>query len=158
MNQMASTKEMMARAKARKQPPKQKIISKPNKILAIRHTADGQQEFCAFEISINGVLNDKNALLHHICVKDWLHTPPTDAIGEYLLQTNTYKEFKSKGIDATAWIINFHELDHEATARRGEKTYSCRLIMAIPEENWREAVELYKDSLDDNVMDVRSYQ
>lgn len=102
------------------------------KILAIRHCADGQSEFAYFGAELpSDVRNSKNALLSHICLNNWLHTPPAYEIAEYLVQTDTFKEMKQFGVSAAAFEINFFERDTDPS---GRSTHSCRMIYGIPDE------------------------
>lgn len=118
------------------------------RFLAIRHTEDGEREFCHGEASLGKPVNNKNALLHHICVNDWLHNPPAGEIAEYLIQTNTYAEMKMFNKEKEmAYIINFYEVDEEFTRREGKKTYSCRQITAASPDNVKKYAKMLADEL-----------
>jgi hypothetical protein len=107
------------------------------RFLAVRHCEDGEREFAFAEATLGKPVNSKNALLHHICMNDWVHTPPVDAIAEYLVQTNTYAMMKQFNPDA-AYVINFYEVDKEFSIREGKKTYSCRDIIGMTPEKIKE--------------------
>ena len=119
----------MGQAKQRKAEIDALKAQKPREygILAIRHTEDGQREFVYFAADYNKPKNDKNALLRHICLKDWAHKPPAGLIAEYLWQTTSFNMFGDNP-NIGAFIMNFYELDEEMTAKTGEKRYSCRLV------------------------------
>jgi len=101
-------------------------------ILAIRHTECGSREMVCFQASYAKPVHNKKDLLAYICLKDWLHTPPVGAITDYLFQTNTFAMTEQFGI--TGYEINFYEVDDELTAKNGNKTYSCRLIVGCDAE------------------------
>lgn len=151
---MASTKQMQARAKAAKEAAKQaqKPQAKEYGILAIRHCEDGSPEFVHFAATYSTPKNDKNALLHRICTKDWAHTPPAGFIAEYLFQTNTFAMMQNFG-GAEAFILNFYEVDAEATAKNGKKTFSCRDIMAAGKDD----VQAYANNLRDELAQKSTY-
>lgn len=116
-----------------------KSVKKIVNILAIRHTEHGSREFCHGIVEIKKPVNDKNALLHHICVNNWGHNPPLGHIADYLVQTRTYADMKMfKKQDDVAYVINFYEVDTEISALQGKKTYSCRQIWAMPTEKVKE--------------------
>ena len=134
----------MGQAKLRAKEIEQ-LKAKPAKefgILAIRHCQDGSKEFAHFAATYKKPTLNKNDLLTYICMKDWLHTPPAGAIAEYLWQTNTFAMME-KFNGAEAFIINFYEFDKEISARKGDKVYSCREIMA----GSRERVQAHADQL-----------
>ena len=121
------------------------LKAKPAKefgILAIRHCQDGSTEFAHFAATYEKPTLNKQDLLRYICMKDWLHTPPAGAIAHYLWQTNTFAMME-KFNGAEAFIINFYEFDEEISARKGDKVFSCRKIMASN----REGVQAYADQL-----------
>jgi hypothetical protein len=124
------------------------------KILAVRHTADGHQEFAAFEAgSVFPHKYSQAVLLAHICLKDWVHTPPMDAIYAYLKNTKTYTAAKSMGMSCDAWIVNFYESDRDRP-----NTYSCREIVRITADDFHTITNNYKNGLDKDVMSIREYQ
>ena len=156
---MASTKEMQARAKAAKTAAKQAQKPQPKEyaIMAIRHCEQGNPEFVHFAATYATPKNDKSALLHRICTKDWLHTPPANFIAEYLFQTKTFEMMQNFG-GAEAFIINFHEVDQEATAQNGKKTFSCRDIMACSKEDALTYANHMRDTLEnDSDYSVKTY-
>jgi hypothetical protein len=118
------------------------------RFLAIRHTEDGEREFCHGEASIGKPVNSKNALLRHICVNNWLHNPPAGEIAEYLIQTNTYADMKMFNKEKEmAYVINFYEVDSEMSIRQGSKTYSCREIWAMTPDKVKEYAVMLADEL-----------
>jgi len=98
----------------------------PIKILAVRHCADGNQEFVSFQGNIGKSFNSKDALLRHICLKNWVHTPPAAQIEEYVGQTQAYAMFKQMGMNFAGIELHFYEVDEDRP-----NTYSCRQIMGI---------------------------
>jgi hypothetical protein len=94
---------------------------------AIRHCKDGHKEIALSRVTLNPrQVNDRQALLREICLKDWLHTPPAGLIAEYLVQTKTY-QFQSQMQTADiGYVINFHEVDQD-----NSRQYSCRVIMGM---------------------------
>jgi len=107
------------------------------RILAIRHCKDGVNEFASYAIDVNeNHKRDKSRLLEAICCNDWLHTPPVQPIADYLVKTNAYNTLKMFSQDFYGWTINFHEVDEQLSAMRGEKVYSCRIIHPVDKEEW----------------------
>lgn len=102
-------------------------------ILAIRHCEDGSREFAYFEADREKPTLPKNDLLAFICLKDWLHNPPAPAIAHYLWQTNTFQILESANY-IEGFIINFYEYDREMSAKKGQKSFSCRQIIASKKE------------------------
>ena len=115
-------------------------------ILAVRHCEDGQVEFAYFGADYHKPKNDKGALLRHICLKDWVHTPPAGLIADYLWQTTTFKMLGDNP-NVESFVLNFFEVDDEMTAKRGEKAYSCRHILAGPADHARITAENLKNNL-----------
>ena len=108
--------------------------------LAIRHCEDGQEEFFHTQCKVpQRPQFDKNSLLQYICLKDWLHTPPASAVAEYLIQTKTFEMFSDP--KEYGYIINFYEVDKEITARKGQKSCSCRDIMIVPRHSMKAVAE-----------------
>lgn len=145
----------MGQAKQRKAEIQSLKASKTTiKFLAIRHCENGEREFAHAEASVGKPVNDKTTLLRHICVNDWLHTPPAGAIAEYLLQTDTYKMMGQFHPDA-AYVINFYEVDKEYSQKTGKKTFACREIMGMTKDKLdayaREIAEELKSSGDYSV-------
>ena len=138
----------MGQAKQRKAEIDALKAQKPRNygILAIRHCEDGQTEFAYYGADYLKPKNDKNALLRHICLKDWGHNPPAGLIAEYLFQTTTFKMFGDNP-DIESFVINFYEVDDEMTAKRGEKAYSCRHILGGTADHARETAERLKTEL-----------
>lgn len=127
-------------------------------ILAIRHTRIGKPEFVYFTANLGKAKNSKDALLHHICTRDWLHNPPGDYISEYLVQTNTYQHTQLFGKDGDrAYVINFHEIDEEFTAKNGKPTYSCRQIWCGDRDGIRAMAEDMRKGLDDADYSIRQH-
>ena len=124
------------------------------KFLAIRHCEDGEKEFCHGEAQIGKPVNNKNALLKHICVNDWLHNPPAGEIAEYIIQTFTYADMKMFNKEKEmAYVINFYEVDEEFSRREGKKTYSCRQILAMTPDK----IKAYADMLSDELKAAGNY-
>jgi hypothetical protein len=98
--------------------------------MAIRHLRVGKPEFVHATVDLFGqTKNNKDHLLQHICLKDWGHNPPIEAIAEYLTMTQTYSMFRSMH-DNPGWIINFYEYDEEFSLP-GKPAHSCRDIISI---------------------------
>lgn len=116
------------------------------RFFAIRHCENGEKEFVFAEASVGKPVNNKNALLRHICVNDWLHTPPAGEIAEYLLQTNTYQTMKMFQPDA-AYVINFYEVDKEFSQKTGQKTYACRDIIGMSKDKLDAYARQYAEEL-----------
>lgn len=116
------------------------------RFLAIRHCEDGEREFAFAEATLGKPVNNKNALLRHICMNDWVHNPPVDAIAEYLIQTNTYQTMKQFNPDA-GYIINFHEVDAEYTRQLGQKTYACREIVSMGNDALKDYAHKFAEEL-----------
>ena len=121
-------------------------VGKQYPILAIRHCEDGSKEFAYFAANYKKPTVPKDQLLPYICLKDWVHNAPTAAIAEYLWQTNAFNMLESfQG--AEAFEINFYEVDAERSAIKGQKVYSCRMIVGGTKSSVNErAIEL-KDTL-----------
>jgi len=127
-------------------------------ILAIRHTRIGKPEFVYYTANLGKAKNSKDALLHRICTRDWLHNPPCDHIAEYLVQTNTYQHTQLFGKDGSrAYVINFHEIDEEFTAKHGKPTYSCREIWCADRDGIRDMAKNMRDGLDDADYSIRQH-
>lgn len=142
----------MGQAKQRKTEIEALKASKTTvRFLAIRHTEDGEREFCHGEVNIGKPVNSKNALLQHICMNHWLHTPPMGEIAEYLIQTRTYEDIKMFNKEKEqAYVINFYEVDSEISAKIGKKSYSCRQIWAMSPEKVKEYADLLAKELGEN--------
>lgn len=111
-------------------------------ILAIKHYPDSGPEFVFFRAQRSSVpVNSKDRLLSHICLRDWLHQAPADAIAEYLIQTKSYQMFSRFDRDC-GYIINFYESDPDRP-----DTHSCREITAAPREAIREQARLLAQEL-----------
>ena len=121
-------------------------VGKEYQILAIRHCEDGSKEFAYFAANHKKPTVPKDQLLSYICLKDWIHNPPTAAIADYLWQTNTFNMLESfQG--AEAFEINFHEFDAERSAIRGEKVCSCRMIVGGTKSSVNQRALELKDTL-----------
>jgi len=129
------------------------------KIIALRHCEDGNQEFAVFEAAVNeNHKRNKDDLLRAICLTDWAHTPPCQPIIDYLVKTNTYNTIKMLvNTNVYAYVINFHEVDKEMTAIKGEKRFSCRVIHTISDKaEWdKYTAQLEKDINDDPNMSLQ---
>jgi len=123
--------------------------------LAIRHCEDGLEEFFSAQCKVPQKPKiDKNSLLPYICLKPWLHTPPGYAVAEYLIQTKTFEMFN----DTTeyGYVINFYEVDQEITARKGQRSYSCREIMVVPRHSMKAVAEAKHKQHENNPnMDIK---
>jgi len=118
------------------------------RFFAIRHCENGEKEFAHAEATIGKPVNNKNDLLRHICVKDWLHQPPVSEIAEYLVQTNTYKMFSQFNNSASkGFVINFYEVDKEYSRQIGQKAFAAREIMAMPVEAVKDYAEKFAAEL-----------
>ena len=118
--------------------------------VAIRHLKDEKPEFVHATVDLFGkTKNKKDHLLQHICLKDWGHNPPVEAIAEYLTMTKSYSMFH-KMHDNPGWVINFYEYDEEFSKLEGKPAHSCRDIMAIGDA---EALVGYAQSLRDSLKD-----
>jgi len=125
-------------------------------ILAIRHTRIGKPEFVYFTTDLGKTKNPKDVLLHRICTRDWLHNPPSDNIAEYLVQTNTYQHTQLFGKEGDrAYVINFHEIDEEFTAKNGRPTYSCRQTWCSDRASIRDMAKDMRNGLDDADYSIR---
>ena len=114
-------------------------------ILAIRHCEDGSKEFCYFQASPEKTTIAKSDLLSYICLKDWIHTPPTPAIAHYLWQTTTFSMLgKVDYVDG--FEINFYEYDPEK-AKKGDKVCSCRTVVSGSKNDIEKRAYQLKDEL-----------
>ena len=121
--------------------------------VAIRHLRVGKPEFAHATVDLFGkTLNNKDHLLHHICLKDWGHNPPVEAIAEYLTMTQTYSMFRSMH-DNPGWVINFYEYDEEFS-KPGKPAHSCRNIMAVGDAD---SLIDYAKGLKDILKDAADY-
>ena len=115
--------------------------------LAVRYCENGETEFAHAEVQMGKPRNDKNSLLQHICMNDWVHTPPVQHIAEYLLQTKTYEMFSKFSNGDEGYIIHFYEVDEEFSRKNGQKTFSCRDIMSVPRDALKEYARKLADEL-----------
>lgn len=137
----------MGQAKNRKAEIAELKASKTTvRFLAIRHCEDGEREFAFAEATLGKPVNNKNALLRHICMNDWVHNPPVDAIAEYLIQTNTYAMMKQFNPDA-GYVINFYEVDKEFSLQAGQKTFSARDIMGMGKDELKDYAHKFAEEL-----------
>lgn len=138
----------MGQAKQRKAEIEQlkKAKGKAYSILAIRHCEDGSKEFAYFEANREKSNFPKHDLLAYICTNDWVHTPPVSAIAYYLWQTNSFQMLSD--VDSVeGFEINFYEYDAEISAKKGQKCFSCRAIVAGDKESILERANQLKEEL-----------
>ena len=138
----------MGQAKQRKAEIEQlkNAPGKHYKILAIRHCEDGSKEFAYFGAEYEKPTHNKADLLNYICCKDWVHKAPAGAIADYLWQTTTFAML-GKADYVEGFEINFQEYDKEISARKGEKVYSCRRVVASTAEIIEQRAHQLKDEL-----------
>jgi len=123
-------------------------------VIAYLHRPDGSFELCAFKSDCpDKAYNSKDALLFNITKQDWGHNPPSSLIAEYLLQTQSYKMYKTMKQDG-GFEVHFYMKGADDSNR---ESYSCRQIIGYgTEEAFDNALQAYTKAMQEMNMDFRS--